>query len=75
MNTAIAIKQGALVTPKEHIKMGRLKASPGQTFWITTATITNQHTIGVARSGRGAGYAVMLSRSDFERYFDAISAL
>ena len=67
------VKQAALVTPKEHIRLGRLQASPGQTFWVTTSSLANEKTVGVARSGKGAGYAQLLSREDFDRYFTVIS--
>ena len=67
------IKQCALVTPKQPIKMGRMLAHPGQTFWVTTSGIHHDKTVGIARSGKGAGYAVMLARADFDQWFDVIT--
>lgn len=63
--------QGTLVWPIEPIKMGRINATPSQSFWVTNTTLSQQISgvIQIARSGRNSGSAFGISIADFEKYF------
>lgn len=72
------LKQGALVTPREILKIeGRMTANPGQTFWVTDSLCTRvaRGYVMLARSGKSAGYAKAFSFADAERFFAPVSTL
>lgn len=74
---ARTIPQGSLVTPREPIAIGRMKAHPGQMFWVTDSTVTRptRGAIHLARSGQNAGNAKAFSFDDFARFFSVVSDL
>lgn len=74
-NIALTIPQCSLVTPREPISIGRMKAHPGQTFWVTDTHHTREARghIKLARSGKSSGYANAFSFADFERFFAVVS--
>lgn len=63
--------QGSLVWPKEHLKLGRMSATPGQSFWVANSMLNqkNDNRVMIARSGRNSGSAIPVSFTDMEKYF------
>ena len=72
---ALTLPQGSLVTPREPIAIGRAKAHPGQTLWVTDSTVTRaaRGHICLARSGKNAAHAQAYSFADAERFFAPVS--
>ena len=73
---ARTIPQGSLVTPREPILIGRAKAHPGQTFWVTDSAATRaaRNCIKFARSGKTSANAQAYSFEDAERFFAPVSS-
>jgi hypothetical protein len=74
---ARTLPMSSLVTPREPILIGRAKAHPGQTFWVTDSAATREARgcIKFARSGKNSAHAQAYSFEDAEKFFALVSDL